>query len=66
MTRKHPNSWRALNRRLNTMTESELEQELQAELAGARRVTVLERLHQRLCAKRGARERIEILKEAAR
>lgn len=37
---------------------------LNAERATDRRVTVLERLHQRYCALRAARERIELLKEA--
>jgi hypothetical protein len=37
---------------------------LNDERIGARRVTVLERLHQRYTALRAARERVEILKEA--
>lgn len=63
MTRKHPNSYRALNRRLATMTEDEVRQALLAEQTGERRVTVLERLHQRLCALRNQRERVELMKE---
>jgi len=37
---------------------------LNAERAGARRSTVLERLHQRYCSLRMTRERQEILNEA--
>jgi len=39
---------------------------LDAERAGARRVSMLQRLHQRYCSLRDARERMEILKEAER
>lgn len=63
MTRKHPNSCRSLNRRLNGMTEDEVKQELMAELAGSRRVTVVERLHQRFTSLRATRERLELMME---
>ena len=63
MTRKQPNSWRSLNRRLNAMTEDEVRQALLAEMAGERRVTVVERLHQRFTALRATRERLELMME---
>lgn len=46
------------------MTEDEVRAALAAERDGARRASVLERLHQRYCMLRQARERIEIMKEA--
>jgi len=58
--------WRALNRKLNMLTESEVLALLEAERQGARRVTFLERLHQRYTMLRAARERVELLKEAVR
>ena len=63
MTRKQPNSWRSLNRRLNAMTENEVKEALLAEMAGERRVTVVERLHQRFTALRATRERLELMME---
>lgn len=66
MTRKQPNSWRSLNRRLNAMTEDEVKEALVAEMAGERRVTVVERLHQRFTALRATRERLELMMEVQR
>jgi len=66
MTRKQPNSWRSLNRRLNAMTEDEVKAALVAEIDGERRVTVVERLHQRFSALRATRERLELMKEIQR
>ena len=66
MTRKQPNSWRSLNRRLNAMTEDELKDALLAEMDGERRVTVVERLHQRFTALRATRERLELMTEVQR
>ena len=63
MTRKQPNSWRSLNRRLNAMTEDEVKEALVAEMATERRVTVVERLHQRFTALRATRERLELMME---
>ena len=63
MTRKQPNSWRSLNRRLNAMTEDEVKEALVAEMANERRVTVVERLHQRFTALRATRERLELMME---
>jgi len=66
MTRKQPNSWRSLNRRLNAMTEDEVKDALLAEMDGERRVTVVERLHQRFTALRATRERLELMTEVQR
>ena len=57
-------SWRAMARRLPTMTEDELKTLLDAEVIGQRRVFVAERLHQRYNTLRVSRERIELLQEA--
>jgi len=59
-------NWRALNRKLNMLTEDEVLALLEAERVGARRVTFLERLHQRYTMLRAARERVELLKEAVK
>jgi hypothetical protein len=63
MTRKQPNSWRSLNRRLNAMTEDEVKDALLAEMDSERRVTVVERLHQRFTSLRATRERLELMME---
>ena len=57
-------SWRKLNDKLSTMSEQEVLSLLTEERQAAKRVTVLERLHQRYTTLRAARERAEILKEA--
>lgn len=57
-------TWRELNRKLSSYTEAEVLALLDAERVGQRRVSILERLHQRYTMLRAARERIEILKEA--
>lgn len=59
-------SWRKLNDQLSTMTEREVLDLLTAERQSSKRVTVLERLHQRYTTLRAARERAEILKEATK
>ena len=59
-------NWRQLNQKLNLMTEDKVLQMLNDERIGARRVTILERLHQRYTMLRAARERVEILKEAVK
>ena len=59
-------NWRELNRKLNLLSEEQVLQMLNDERIGARRVTVLERLHQRYTMLRAARERVEILKEAVK
>lgn len=57
-------SWRKLNDQLSTMTEQQVLDLLINERQTGKRVTVLERLHQRYTTLRAARERAEILKEA--
>jgi len=57
-------TWRTLNREISTMTEDELLTLLNVERVGARRLTILERLHQRYSILRGARERKELMQEA--
>ena len=59
-------NWRELNKKLNLLSESEVLELLEAERAGQRRVTFLERLHQCYTALRTARERIELLQEATK
>lgn len=56
-------TWRSLNDALTSMTEEEVLKLLYEERTGARRVMMLTRLHQRYCALRDARERLEILSE---
>lgn len=57
-------SWRKLNDKLAMMSEEDVLSLLTQERATTKRVTVLERLHQRYSTLRAARERQEILKEA--
>ena len=57
-------SWRSLNAKLNTLEEDEVYILLQAERVGERRLSVLQRLHQRYNALRVARVRAELLSEA--
>ena len=57
-------NWRKLNKELALMTEDQVLSLLNEERAGAKRISILERLHQRYTALRTARERIELLKEA--
>jgi hypothetical protein len=59
-------NWRDLNKKLNMLREDEVLALLEAERTGARRVTFLERLHQRYTMLRAARERVELLKEAVK
>jgi hypothetical protein len=48
------------------MTEDEVKDALLAEMDGERRVTVVERLHQRFTALRATRERLELMTEVQR
>ena len=57
-------SWRKLQAVLNQLTEEEVLAMLNEERQGARRASILERLHMRYNTLRVSRERIEILKEA--
>lgn len=59
-------TWRSINHTLSSKTEAEVLQMLIDEKNGAKRVTILERLHQRYNTLRVARERIELLKEATK
>jgi hypothetical protein len=59
-------SWRKLNEGLYALSEDEVLALLNEERQKERRVTVLERLHQRYSALRTVRERMEILNEAKR
>jgi len=59
-------SWRKLNSDLSLKTEEQVLAMLNEERATGKRVTVLERLHQRYNTLRVARERVELLKEATK
>jgi hypothetical protein len=59
-------SWRSLNDQLPTLTEEEVFAMLTHESMNERRSSILQRLHQRYCALRDARERIEIMAKAVR
>ena len=58
-------NWRDLNRILPTLDEDTVKRMLEDERRGEQRVTVLVRLHQRYTILRSARERMEILGDAA-
>jgi hypothetical protein len=57
-------TWRKLNSELRTFDEQKVLEMLTHERANAKRVVVLERLHQRYTTLRASRERIELLQEA--
>jgi hypothetical protein len=57
-------SWRALNDRIATLSEAEVFALLTEEQLNERRSSHLQRLHQRYCALRDARERVEIMSGA--
>ena len=59
-------TWRNLNAKLSLLNEEQVLQLLNEERQGARRVTILQRLHQRYTMLRAARERIELMKEAVK
>ena len=59
-------TWRSINHTLRSKTEAEVLEMLDAERNGAKRITILERLHQRYNTLRVARERIELMKEATK
>ena len=61
-----PLSWRALNDKLSSLTEEEVFAMLTHESLNERRSSILQRLHQRYCALRDARERIEVMAKAVR
>ena len=57
-------TWRSLNNELSRMSEEDVLKLLNEERVGAKRVTMLQRLHQRYNTLRVARERLELLKGA--
>ncbi len=57
-------NWRKLNKELALLSEEQVLTLLNEERAGRRRLSILERLHQRYTTLRAARERMELLKEA--
>jgi flagellar biosynthesis regulator FlbT len=59
-------NWRTLNDIINSLTEEEVLALLNQEREISKRVSMLQRLHQRYTALRASRERIEILQEAIR
>jgi hypothetical protein len=59
-------TWRSINHTLSSKSEAEVLEMLNEERNGAKRITILERLHQRYNTLRVARERIELLKEATK
>ncbi len=59
-------TWRKLNEVLALLPETDVKALLDSEMAGAKRVKVIERLHQRYNTLRVARERITLLKEATK
>ena len=58
--------WRSLNKILPGLREDQVRELLDMEIVGERRVTVIERLHQRYNTLRVNRERVELLKEGVR
>jgi hypothetical protein len=59
-------SWRTLNDKIATLSEEEVFALLTHETLNERRSYHLQRLHQRYCALRDARERLEIMAKAVR
>lgn len=59
-------SWRVLQQKLNQLTEDELWELIEAELAGKKRVSLIERMHMRAAALRTTRERLDLLRRATR
>ena len=57
-------NWNQLNAFLRTFSEEELKEMIDSELKGARRLSVVKRLHQRYCIVRATRERAEMLAAA--
>lgn len=59
-------TWRKLNEVLALLPETDVKALLDSEVTGAKRVKVIERLHQRYNTLRVARERAALLKEATK
>lgn len=56
-------TWRTFQKNLTSYTEADLLALLDEERLKHRRVSMLERIHQRYCTLRANRERLEILKD---
>lgn len=59
-------NWRSLNAKISDLNEEEVLELLNIERESERRISMLQRLHQRYTSLRAARERVEILKEAVK
>ena len=59
-------TWRKFQSELTSYTEADLLALLDEERLKHRRVSMLERIHQRYCTLRTNRERLEILKEGTK
>ena len=59
-------TWRTFQSNLPNYSEADLLALLDEERLKHRRVSMLERIHQRYCTMRASRERMEILKEGKR
>jgi hypothetical protein len=59
-------TWRKLNEVLALLPETDVKVLLDSEMAGPRRVKVIERLHQRYNTLRVARERAELMAQATK
>ena len=59
-------NWRSLNATINNLNEQQVLELLNEERQGEKRISMLQRLHQRYATLRAARERVEILQEAIR
>jgi len=59
-------NWRSLNATINDLNEQQVLDLLNQERDGEKRISMLQRLHQRYTSLRAARERVEILQEAVR
>jgi hypothetical protein len=57
-------TWRSLNKELALLSEQQVLDLLTKEREGSKRLSVLERLHQRYTTLRAVRERQELLREA--
>jgi plasmid maintenance system killer protein len=53
-------NWRELQRNFKTYTETDLQKMLEHEMKTQKRISLVERIHQRLCALRAARERADL------
>jgi len=58
-------TWRSMHEVLTKLSEEEVLKLLQDEQAGANRITILTRLHQRYSSLRVERERVQLLRGAA-